>query len=56
MLKRGNFIESQNVSNDGKITIKTLDGSFVKILHETDLKTRFPRFERFNFNSGGNEL
>ena len=51
LLKRGNFIENQNVSSDGKITIKTLDGSFVKIMHETDLKNRFPRFERFNFNS-----
>ena len=52
LLKRGNFIENQKVSNDGKITIKTLDGSFVKIMHETDLKTRFTRFEKFDFNSG----
>ena len=52
ILKRCNLIEKSNVSNDGKLTIKTLCGSFVKITHESDLKSRFPRFERFSFNSG----
>ena len=52
VLKRCNLIEKSNVSNDGKLSIKTLDGSYVKINHESDLKSRFPRFERFNFNSG----
>ena len=51
ILKRAKLIESSKVSYDGKISIKTLDGSFVKIVHESDLLSRFPRFQRFNFNS-----
>ncbi len=53
ILKRNNMIERVVTGNDGKITIKPLDGPFIKVAHETDLTKKFPRFQRFNFNSGG---
>ena len=55
VLKRNGMIERITTSNEGKITIKTLDGSFMKITHETDLTDKFPRFGRFNFDGHGGE-
>ena len=55
VLKRNGMIERITTSNEGKITIKTLDSSFMKITHETDLTDKFPRFGRFNFDGYGGE-
>ncbi len=51
LLKRNGLIERVNTANDGKISIKTMDGSYLRITHESDLTTRFPRFQRFSFNA-----
>ena len=36
---------------DGRLTIKTLDGDFLKIGHEHDLTSRFPDFTCFSFDA-----
>ncbi len=50
LLKRNGMIERVKVANDGKVTIKTLDGTFLKVSHQSDLTSKFTRFERFSFN------
>ena len=50
VLKRNGMIERVHTANDGKLSVKCLDGSFLKVTHETDLLDKFPRFERFNFD------
>ena len=49
VLKRSEMIERVIIANDGKISIKALDGSYLKIEHQTDLQNKFPRFQRFSF-------
>ena len=49
MLKRANKIMNVIVGKDGKTTIKTLNNRFVKILHASDLTSRFPDFQDFSF-------
>ena len=52
VLKRNGMIDRVSVANDGKISIKTPDGSYLKVAHQTDLMEKFPRFQRFNFRDG----
>ncbi len=54
VLKRHNVIEKVLTGNDGKVTIKISDGDFVKVTHESMLKSRFPRFEYFKFDFDDN--
>ena len=50
LLKRSNEIAQVITGKDGRLTIKTLHGEFVKIGHEQDLKNKFPDFPNFSFN------
>ncbi len=51
LLKRANLISQTNVGKDGKTIIKTLGNEYIKILHESELKSRFPDFEgKFKFD------
>lgn len=50
LLKRNNLIAQVITGKDGRLTIKTLDGNYIKISHEQDLKDNFPRFGNFSFN------
>ena len=52
-LKRKGLIADVRNSNDGRVSIKTLGGDFVKISHESELTDLFPLFEEFNFNNNG---
>lgn len=49
LLKRNNLISKVTTSNDGRISIKLLDESNVKIAHESTLVNLFPDFSGFNF-------
>ena len=51
VLKRAKKIADVVVGKDGKTSIKTLEGRFVKILHESDLTSIFPEFQDFSFNA-----
>ena len=50
LLKRGNLISKVNISNDGRVSIKLLDDSLVKVGHESILLSHFPQFDNFNFD------
>ena len=41
ILKRKKLITNVYTNDEGSIKIKTLDGSFIKISHESDLTCRF---------------
>ena len=49
LLRNSKLIQSVFTSDDGSIKIKTLDNSFNKISHETDLTSRFKDFQNFSF-------
>ena len=49
LLKNANHVAGVVYEDDGTLKIKTLNGNYLKIQHETDLKERFPHFE-FNFS------
>ena len=49
VLKRKGLLTKVNVGDDGRISIKLLDGSTVKVLHESTLVKNFPDFTGFNF-------
>jgi hypothetical protein len=51
VLKRAKMIADVVVGKEGKTSIKTLEGRFVKILHASDLTSRFPDFPDFSFNA-----
>ena len=48
-LKRNKLLTRVYVSDDGKISIRLLDGSIVKVSHESTLLKYFPNFQNFNF-------
>ena len=50
VLKRQGLLSQVLIGDDGKITIKLLDNSFVKVSHETTLVKYFPNFDGFNFD------
>ena len=50
LLKRSNLIAHIITGKDGRLTIRTLDGDYVKITHEDDLTSKFPDFGRFSFD------
>ena len=50
LLKRSHLIAQVITGKDGRLTIKTLDGDFIKIGHEHDLTENFPTFGNFSFN------
>lgn len=50
LLKRSNRIAQTITGKDGRLTIKTLDGDFIKIGHEQDLRVNFPDYGNFSFN------
>ena len=52
-LKRKNQIAQVITGKDGRLTIKTLDGDFIKVGHENDLRNRFPDFADFKFDLVG---
>ena len=49
LLKRKGLISSLYTGKDGRISIKTLEGNNIKVMHEFDLTKTFPQFEDFNF-------
>ena len=50
LLKRSNLIAQVITAKDGRLTIRTLDGDYIKIAHEEDLTSKFPGFGRFSFD------
>ena len=50
LLKRNNLIAQVITGKDGRLTIRTLDGEYVKVGHEEDLTSKFPNFRRFSFD------
>ena len=50
VLKRKGMVSSVKVGDDGKVSIKLLDSTFVKVSHETTLLKLFPIFDGFNFD------
>ena len=48
-LKNAKLISGVVYEDDGNLKIKSLNGNFVKIQHESDLTERFPTFG-FNFS------
>ena len=50
LLKRSNLIAQVITGKDGRLTIRTLDGDYVKVGHEEDLTSKFPDFRRFSFD------
>ena len=51
LLKKSNLVSRSKTSNSGKLSVQKIDGSFIKIEHETDLTKNFPAFSsRFNFD------
>lgn len=50
LLKRSHQVAQVITGKDGRLTLKTLDGEYLKIVHEQDLKKRFPNFPNFSFN------
>ena len=49
LLKKNNLVTRAKTGNSGKLSVQKIDGSFIKIEHETDLTTNFPAFG-FNFD------
>lgn len=49
VLKRQKLLSRVYISDDGRISIKLLDGSTVKVSHESTLLKYFPNFQNFNF-------
>ena len=49
-LKRSNQIAQVITGKDGRLTVKTLDGNYIKIGHEQDLRVNFPHYDNFSFN------
>ncbi len=49
VLKRKKLIQRVMTGNDGRLSIRLHDDSFVKIHHESDLLKTFPDFEQFSF-------
>ena len=49
LLKNAKLISEVVYEDEGTLKIKTFNGNFVKILHESDLTERFPTF-KFNFS------
>lgn len=52
VLKRKKLISGVSVSNDGRVSIKLENGTFVKIDHESTLMQHFPNFDGFSFSYG----
>ena len=50
VLKRKGMVSSVKVGDDGKVSIKLLDITLVKVSHETTLLKHFPNFDGFNFD------
>ena len=50
LLKKGNLISKVITEDNGTLKIVTLNNEFIKIKHETDLTSRFRRFE-FKFDN-----
>ena len=49
VLKRKELLSKVHIGDDGRISIKLLDGSHVKVSHESILVKNFPNFKGFNF-------
>ena len=49
LLKKYNLISFVFTNDDGTLKIKTLNDSYVKIFHESDLTSRFNQFKHFQF-------
>ena len=52
VLKRKKLISDVSVSNDGRVSMKLDDGTFVKVDHESTLVQHFPNFTEFSFKYG----
>ena len=49
LLKRAKLIQNAIVDDEGVIKIKTLSNTYIKINHESELKSRFNEFKDFSF-------
>ena len=52
VLKRKKLISGVNISNDGRVSMKLLDNTIVKVDHESTLVESFPGFGEFSFKYG----
>ena len=52
VLKRNKLISDVSVGDDGRVSMKLDNGTFVKVDHESTLTQYFPNFEAFSFKYG----